>query len=196
MFSSKIFSNLRPLCLALLSAVLLMDVAQAQETMAIRPGDLIDVKVFREDDLSGKVRVSSQGEVNLPLIGLVRIGGSSPEAAASAIKSRLADGYLVQPDVMVTVAEYSKVYYTVLGQVQKPGAYELPASGSVTLLQAIGVAGGFTRIANPSKVTLKRTLGGREQVIELNAKRLSKEAGSAPVLIQAGDVITISESLF
>lgn len=166
------------------------------ENMAIRTGDLVEIKVFREEDLSGRVRVSSQGDVNLPLIGLVRVGGKSPEAASEAIKARLADGYLVQPDVMVTVAEYAKLLYTVLGQVQKPGSYEIPATGNVTLLQAIGVAGGYTRIANAGKVTLKRTIGGRERVTEINAKRLGREAGSAPVLVLPGDVITVSESMF
>jgi len=194
----------KPIILAALTAatlsLVLHSAAQGQsaslESMAIRSGDLVEVKVFREDDLSGKVRVSAQGDVNLPLIGLVRIGGKSPEAASDAIKARLADGYLVQPDVMVTVAEYAKLIYTVLGQVQKPGSYEIPANGNVTLLQAIGVAGGYTRIANPGKVILKRTIGGREKIIDLNAKRLSKEAGSAPVMVLPGDVITVSESMF
>jgi len=164
--------------------------------MAIRPGDLVEVKVFREEDMSGKVRVSALGDVNLPLIGLVRVGGQSPESASDAIKAKLADGYLVQPEVMVTVSEYAKLLYTVLGQVQKPGSYEIPATGNVTLLQAVGVAGGYTRIANPGKVILKRTIGGRERIIEINAKRLGKEAGGAPVLVLPGDVITVSESMF
>ncbi len=166
------------------------------DNMPIRPGDLVEVKVFREEDLSGKMRVSSEGDISLPLIGLVRVGGISPEAASQAVRSKLADGYLVEPNVLITVSEYSKQLYTVLGQVQKPGTYEMPTTGKVSLLQAIGMAGGYTRIANPSKVVIKRSIRGVDKVFEINAKRLTKESGGTTLLLQAGDVVTVAESLF
>lgn len=185
---------------ALVSAVTFALSAQAQASVSdrivIRSGDMVEIKVFREEDLSGKVRVSSNGEVSVPLIGLVRVGGKTPEEASEAIKARLADGYLVQPDVLVTVSDYAKQFFTIIGQVQKPGTYEMPANGQITLLQAIGVAGGYTRIANTSKILIKRSVGDGERVFEVNAKRLSKESGTSAYYLQPGDVITIAESLF
>ena len=67
---------------------------------------------------------------------------------------------------------------------------------SITLLQAIGMAEGFTRIANRKKVTIKRRVGGREVIMRIDAKRLASEGSSRPVEILVGDVITVAESMF
>ena len=75
------------------------------------------------------------------------------------LQDLLAKDYLVNPHVNVNVTEYSKRRITILGQVQKPGSYDMPDREAVTLLQAIGMAGGYTRIADPSKITFKRRIG-------------------------------------
>lgn len=162
----------------------------------LRPNDVIEVKVFQEDDLNSTLRISKDGTVNFPLIGIVRVGGRSPQAAAGAIRDLLAKDYLVNPQVSVTVRDFSKQRFTVLGEVQKPGAYELPDHDAIGLLEAIGMAGGYTRIAEPAKITLKRVVNGRESVIRLNAKRMATDMGGAPIKIKPGDVITVGERLF
>jgi protein involved in polysaccharide export with SLBB domain len=81
---------------------------------------------------------------------------------------------------------------TVLGQAQRPGVFELPAHRQLSLVEAIGMAGGVTRIANGKKITLKRS-GGNVQVINLSD--ITKGAGS-DIPLRDGDVITIPESLF
>jgi len=151
----------------------------------LAPNDLIQVKVFQEDDLLS----------TFPLIGIVKIGGRSPQEAARVIQDALAKDYLVNPQVTLTVIQYSKRHFTVLGQVQKPGAYDIPDREQMTLLEAIGTAGGYTRIADPSKITLKRSVDGRESVIKLDAKRMANENGSAFEILP-GDVITVGESIF
>jgi protein involved in polysaccharide export with SLBB domain len=72
----------------------------------------------------------------------------------------------------------------------------MPEREKVTLLDAIAMAGGYTRIADPSKVTLKRKEGGKETIIRLNAKTMAKDVRNASFEILPGDVITIGESLF
>jgi len=161
----------------------------------LAPNDLIQVKVFQEDDLLSTLRVSRDNTVTFPLIGIVKIGGRSPQEAAKVIQDALAKDYLVNPQVTLTVIQYSKRHFTVLGQVQKPGAYDIPDREQMTLLQAIGTAGGYTRIADPSKITLKRSVDGRESVIKLDAKRMANENGSAFEILP-GDVITVGESIF
>jgi polysaccharide export outer membrane protein len=161
----------------------------------LAPDDLIQVKVFQEDDLLSNLRISKDNTITFPLIGSVKIGGRSPQDAARIIQDALAKDYLVNPQVNVTVIQYSKRHYTVLGQVQKPGSYDIPDREQITLLQAIGTAGGYTRIADPAKITLKRSIDGRESVIKLNAKRMANENGSAFGILP-GDVITVGESIF
>ena len=189
---------------AMLALVFAQALAQDQDTKPaeppadnyiLAPNDLVQVKVFQEDDLLSVVRLSREGTVTFPLIGVVKIGGCSPQAAARVIQDALGKDYLVNPHVTVTVIQYSKQHFTVLGQVQKPGDYDIPDRERMTLLRAIGTAGGYTRIADPAKITLKRIVDGQESVIKLNAKRMANENVSTFEVL-SGDVITVGESVF
>lgn len=165
------------------------------EGHAIRAGDLLQVTVFQEPDLSVKVRVEKDGTVRLPLVGNVKVSGGTESSAASTIKTKYDDGYLVNPQVSVTVITYSKERFTILGQVNRPGAYHMPDTKTLSLLQAIGMAGSYTRMANPKKVLIKRVVSGQEKVYEVDAKEIA-QSGKKDVAILAGDVITIKESIW
>ena len=159
--------------------------------------DLLDFRVFQEPELDGVIRVSGDGTAIFPLIGAVTVVGKTVTTATEEIKSRYRDGYLVYPQVSLTVRTYAQKLFTVLGQVQKPGSYDMKGSDEITLLQAIGMAGGYTKIANPGRVTVKRLEeGGRERLIKLDAKRMAKGGDSSSFYITPGDVITVAESLF
>jgi polysaccharide export outer membrane protein len=195
----------RPLvraCQILLAAALLalgLGSAGAQEptNYKLSANDLLDFRVFQEPELDGVIRVSGDGNAIFPLIGAVPVAGKTITEATELIKARYRDGYLVYPQVSLTVRTYAQKLFTVLGQVQKPGSYDMKGSEEITLLQAIGMAGGYTKIANPGNVTVKRRLeGGREQVIKVDAKRMARGQDSASFFIKPGDVITVAESLF
>jgi polysaccharide export outer membrane protein len=160
------------------------------------PNDVVEIKVFQEDDLHSTLRISKDGTITFPLIGSVVLGGKTPQEAALTIKAMLAKDYLVNPQVNVTVLEYAKRLFTVLGQVQRPGSYELPDSNTLTLIQAIGMAGGYTRIADPSKITLKRTVDGRQTVQHLNGKKMAGGSVESEFAVSSGDIITVGESIF
>jgi protein involved in polysaccharide export with SLBB domain len=162
----------------------------------ILPSDILEVTVFQEPDLKSTLRVSNEGTIVFPLIGVVPVGGLTPQAAAQAIRDRLAKGYLINPQVSLTVMEFSKRRFTVLGEVQKPGSYDMPAQQEVTVLQAIGMAGGYTRIANPGKVTLMRKLEGSPNTFALDAKQMARGNAESAFIVQPGDVITVAESRF
>jgi len=162
----------------------------------ILPADILDVTVFQETDLKSSVRVSNEGTIAFPLVGVVPVGGLTPQEAAQAIRGRLAKGYLINPQVSVTVTTFAKRRFTVLGEVQKPGSYDMPDQQEVTVLQAIGMAGGYTRIANASKVTLMRRTDGQENVFALNAKKMAGGSTESAFRVLPGDVITVAESRF
>ena len=167
------------------------------EDHILMPGDLIDVKVFQEPDLESILRIAQDGGVVFPLIGRVTVGGLTPLAAAKVIQSLLDKDYIVNPQVTLLVTEYAVRTYTVLGEVQKPGSYQMPDRSNVSLLEAIGMAGGYTRLANASAVTVKRKVNDQESIFHLNAKRMAAGRGeNASFEIQAGDVITVAESIF
>jgi polysaccharide biosynthesis/export protein len=111
--------------------------------MQISPGDLLEIGVFDTPEFAGKVRVNSDGEITLPLIGAVPISGLSPEQVQDLLATRLKDqNFVKDPQVTVFVVEYASQAVYLMGEVVKPGPY--PLMGSHRLLDFISAAGGFT----------------------------------------------------
>jgi len=163
----------------------------------LSPNDLLDFRVFQEPELDGVIRVSGDGSAIFPLVGAVPVAGHTVGEATDLVAARFRDGYLVHPQVSITVRQYAKKLFTVLGEVQKPGSYDMQGLQEITLLQAVGMAGGYTKVADAGNVTIKRLEGGREKVEKFNAKKMaSGSSGTTAIMIRPGDVITVGESLF
>src|SRR6516164_2112001 len=111
--------------------------AGVPENYILSPMDIVLVKIFEQPDLDSQYRISQDGTINFPLIGLVRISGETVSQAANTIRDSLMIGYLRNPQVRVNVIHYAKRRFTVLGQGQRPGSYVLPEEEHVDLLQAI-----------------------------------------------------------
>ncbi|MGA7215837.1 MAG: polysaccharide biosynthesis/export family protein [Terrimicrobiaceae bacterium] len=158
--------------------------------------DLVEIRVYQEPDLDSRVRIGGDGSVTLPLVGTVTLGGKTVNEAADYLRKKYDERFLVNPQLTVTVKDFSKKRFTVLGQVQTPGSYSMPDNEPVTLLQAIGMAGGYTRIAEPSNITVKRIENGVESLLKLNAKRMARGDASAAFRVLPGDVISVPESMF
>ncbi len=154
--------------------------------------DTVEIRVFREDELTTAGQLSADGTITMPLIGPVRMAGLTTDQAAAAITAKLKDGYLVRPEVSVSIEARVRRTVTVLGQAQNPGVFELPVDRQLTVVEAISMAGGATRIANIKKISLKRR-GGPVQM--LNLKDITSGKTADPTL-RDGDVLSIPESLF
>ncbi len=162
----------------------------------IGSADVLEVVVYQEEDLKAKVTVDAKGMVSLPLLGSVQVGGSTTDEAAATIRDLYGKDYLVNPQVTVSVAERAKRRFTVMGQVNRPGVFEFPPEESVNLLQALATAGGYTRLASPSKVTLQRMENGLPRAIRLDAQAMSRDPNAAPFQVLPDDVINVGERLF
>ena len=172
-------------------------VPQESQNYRLMANDLLDFRVFQEGDLDAVIRISGDGTATFPLVGVVNLGGKTIGEAIGILRSRYLDGYLVSPQINLTVRTYAKQRFTILGQVHKPGAYDMQGNEEVSLLQAIGLAGGYTRIADPGNITVKRReANGTEKVIKFNAKRMARGGDDASFMVKPGDVITVGESLF
>lgn len=172
------------------------DLPRGETPNLLCPKDVIAVRVYQEEDLDTKAQVDSGGRVTLPLLGPVEVGGQSPEAAARRIQALYEHDFLVNPRVDVQVLERGKMRFTVMGQVQKPGTYEFPANEPVNLLQAIAIAGGYTRLAAPSRVTIQRDAPGQTARIAVDAKTLARRKDPPPPTLQANDIVTVGERTF
>ena len=160
----------------------------------LAPNESIQIKVFNEPELDTALRIAEDGKITFPLIGEVRLGGLTVQKASELIRDRLSARFLVNPQVSISLVEMNRRLFTVLGQVQRPGTYRFPDHGTLSLVQVVGIAGGYTRLANASRITVKRMPG--DQVFKLDGKRMASDAGTKPFIIQSGDIITIGERFF
>ena len=168
----------------------------APSSYVLSPNDAVEVDVFQEDDLRTSAVISKDGTINFPLLNSVKIGGLTQAQARDLITNKLRADFLVNPQVSLAVIRFASKRFTMLGQVNRPGSFELPAQENIDLLEAIAMAGGYTRIAEPGKITVKRRVGDKEQVFNVNAKRMAKNPGTERFEVQPGDTITVAESIF
>ena len=162
----------------------------------LSPNDQVAVEVFGEDDLRTNGRLNGEGNLSLPLLGSVHIAGLTLTQAAGRLTELYGKDYLVNPKLNVTLVGYAKRRFTVLGQVNRPGSYEMPdgSPGGIDLLEAVAMAGGYTRIAAPGRISIRRPTSGEDQVLQVDARKVAKGGGAFRV--KPGDTITVGESIF
>jgi len=161
----------------------------------LSPGDTLDLMVYREPDLSMRSKIARDGRIQLPLLGEVAVAGLSVREAQNRIRDLYNADYLVDPQIYLNIASYVQRKITVIGQVASPGSYELMGTESLGMLEAVGMAGGFTRIADTRNIQVKRKIGGRTEVFKVNSKRLDDEKGGG-FKVLPGDIITVGESWY
>ena len=159
--------------------------------------DGIGVEVFGEEDLKTTARLNSEGNASLPLLGSVHLAGLTLTQATVRVTELYARDYLVNPKVNVTLVGYARRRFSVIGQVARPGWFEMPETspGGIDLMEAIAMAGGYTRIAAPERVSVRRHSANGDQILRINAKRVER-GQTANFRIQDGDSITVGESIF
>lgn len=156
-------------------------------------GDLLEVRVFQETDLSGPFRVSPEGTIDYPLCGKVAVAGKTPSGASDALTGCLKQGFLKSPQVTVLVREYNSKKVFVIGEVQKPGTFAF--EDNMSIIQAVSLAGGFTRSAARNNVNITRIVEGREQKTMVKVEDISG-GRERNVLLQPGDIVFVPESFF
>jgi protein involved in polysaccharide export with SLBB domain len=156
-------------------------------------GDSFEVRVLGEPDLSGLYRVGSEGNITFPLVGDVHVDGLDAQAAARLIAAKLKQGMLRDPQVTVLVKDQTSKKIYVLGQVGKPGTFTYTPSMSV--VEAITVAGGFTPLAAKNDTTLTRNEAGKKTTLRIPVADIG-EGRARNVFLQPGDIISVPERLF
>jgi len=163
------------------------------ESIAIGSGDILSVQVFDTPELSmDAVRVSQNGQVNLPVLGLVEVGGLNSIQAARRIESELRTrGIMLDPHVTVSVVESASRSATVLGEVKAPGIY--PVSGGLRLLDILALAGGPALSAGKIVMIAHRDDPHHPVTVRLvpNAQALGSQQN--PVILP-GDVIEVDKA--
>ncbi len=159
----------------------------------ISAGDSLEVSIYGEPDMKQVTRVSEEGVITYPFLGEIVVGGLTSQEAERKIADLLAEDYFVDPQVSITIKVYAK--FNILGEVKRPGSYEL--SGPTTVIDAISMAGGFTDIASQNKVKVVRKYGNETKAIKVPVRSILKTGDSSKnIYLKKGDTIVVPESFF
>lgn len=197
-------SVLRTTYALLLGLIPWLGVAQTESQSAPAGGDyvlmasdLLQVRIFQEEDLTREVSVSQNQTITLPLIGTLDVKGRTVRETEALIRELYDKDFLVNPQVNLTVIRYAERTVNILGSVNSPGPVVFPQEKGLTLLEAIARAGGFNRLANKNKIRLTRTsLDGEKTTYTIDADQLIKGRGDSSWSLQINDVIFVPESIF
>lgn len=157
-------------------------------------GDVFEVRVYGEEELSSSYRVAEDGTIDFPFIGSVKVVGLEPPQISNLLATKLKTGeYLRDPQVSVFVTDYASKRVSVMGAVEKPGAF--PMTTGLTVIQAISLAGGFSPLASQNSTVVTRNTAEGRRRIPVRAEDISE--GEAPdVPLQAGDIVYVPERVF
>ncbi len=197
----------------LMSAILRPTAAREVEVLApdkspskayvVTNTDRIRVAVYQEDDLSVISRVDARGNVNLPLVGSVKVAGLTVEKAERTIELAYQEGrFLRMPKVTINVEEYASREVSIQGQIRSPGRYPLPIEANMTILELVTRAGGLTDTAKGTEINITRVLpDGTKDIFTVDVESMIKGKRSASVtdnslILQTGDLIFVPQRLF
>jgi polysaccharide export outer membrane protein len=163
--------------------------AQVPKNYVIGLGDVLEVFVWRNDQLSRELIVRPDGKISLPLIQDIQAEGLTALQLRDEI-TRMFEKHINNPRVTVLVRQINSYKVSVLGRVMRPGVY--PITGSTTLLEAISMAGGFTEWANKEEIAVITHHGGEKDKITVSYKKIAsgKDPGQN-ITLKRGDTIIV-----
>ena len=140
--------------------------SHSDDTFVIGDDDVLAINVWKDQDLTKQVTVRTDGKISLPLIGDIQAAGRTPLQLETDLADRL-KSYMTDPQVTVIVQEIHSLKFNILGEVTKPGSYQLTAG--TTIVDAIAVAGGFKDFAKKKGVyVLRPNASGGESHYDFN----------------------------
>lgn len=169
-----------------------VSVSATQQRNLLGPGDIFEVRVYGEEELSGSYRVSENGTIDFPLVGTLEVKGATDTEISHRL-TELLRRYVKEPHVSIYVKEYNSQKVFVFGQVQKPGTFRYEQG--MNIVEAITLAGGFAKLADQKGTYVTRTVDGTEQRIKVSVPAIGE--GREPNLtLEPGDIIYVPEAMF
>ena len=164
------------------------------EDNTLGPGDLFDVRVYGEKELSNEFRVASDGTIDFPLIGTVVVSELTPSQVKEKLEQLLIEGdYLRAPQISILVKEYKSKKISVFGQVNKPGTF--PYQEGMGVVEAVSIAGGFTPMARTDNTTVTRVADGQKQNFIVPVEKIGT-GQEKDFVLGPGDIVFVPERVF
>jgi polysaccharide export outer membrane protein len=184
-------------------AVLLLSIgtAQARQGYQVGQGDVLKVAVWSQPELSGEFTVDVAGAITLPLIGAIKAAGLPVEQIERDIRDRLADGYVINPQVAIGVSQFKSQRVFVVGEVKSPGV--VPLTGTLTLVEALTRVGSLTEVAGGDLVVIRPAAGqevngpvlpsdpGAQELLRVDVKLLQSKGPTSNIVLEDGDTVVV-----
>jgi len=179
---------------------------RAQGDYLIGKEDILEIIVWGHEDLRRIMPVSLEGMISFPLVGDIQVAGISAGALEKVIAGKLGEGFIVDPQVSVTVKEYKSQRVFLMGEVNKPGTYAVTRENSI--LYVLSQAGGPTKeageevvIIRPGKpvdraLTIEEAERRREQIVQVNLKDVLAGDKNSNIAIRDGDSVIVPKMPF
>jgi polysaccharide export outer membrane protein len=161
--------------------------AQSVKQYIVGPNDVLSINVFDHPQLTGKFMVQADGTFTFPLLGRVKVGGLDVQQIEDDVRKRLADGFLKNPQVGVTVEQYRSQQVIITGEVRNPQTLEF--NGSLTLMTALARAGSITERAAPEALVMR---DGKPIQVDLTG--LQSGVLSSDVVLRGGDTVVVPKA--
>jgi len=160
------------------------------DTYIIGADDVLSINVWKEQEVSRTVPVRSDGKISLPLAGEVQASGETPLQLEKILAAKL-QSFISEPEVTVIVTEIKSQKFNILGLISKPGTF--PLTSSLTVLDAIALAGGFRDFAKQKSIyVLRKSPDGGESRLPFNYKEVIKGKNMEQnIRVQPGDTIVV-----
>ncbi len=165
-------------------------VKKSESAYYIGPLDVLEISVFKVEELSKSVQVADTGTINFPLVGKVKAAGMTAQQLENSLTARLGAKFLENPQVTVFVKEYNSQRVTVSGAVKKPGVF--PVRARTTLVSAIAMAEGLHENADTTIVVF-RMVNGKRNAARFDLGAIEKGEAKDPVL-RGDDKIVVGKS--
>lgn len=155
----------------------------------VGPQDVLDISVWKEDDLTMTVLVRPDGKISFPLIGDIQAGGKTPDQIRKEITEWLRK-YIPDPVVTVIVSKVEALKIYLIGEVKKAGEYTI--GRQMDVIQALALAGGLTSFASENDIKILRRRNGKNIIIpfEYGAFKKGKKL-EQNILLKSGDVVLV-----
>src|SRR5262245_37283264 len=158
----------------------------APDTYRIGPEDLLQITVWKNNEITRQALVRPDGKISLPLVNDVQAAGLTPLELRAELTRKLAD-YMPSPEVSVIVLGVNSFKVSIIGEVSRPGRYEL--KGWVTVLDALALAGGFTQFASRARIVILQSDGKTVKRIPFNYNKVAE--GQENFYLRNNDIILV-----
>jgi polysaccharide export outer membrane protein len=155
----------------------------------IGPGDVLNISVWKNEDLTKQVIVLPDGRIHFPLVKELSVAGVSVSELEKMLREKLTP-FVPEPDLSINVAQVNSMMIYVIGKVNSPGRFAM--NTNIDVLQALAVAGGLNPFAKEKEIGVFRKIDGRTTIFNFNYKEVSEGINlEQNITLKRGDVIVV-----